>query len=297
MAILILILCSIIMGLLLLYLHLRTNIIAVAKQIEYLYQEKSSFKISTSTNFKPLQQIIACYQKQREEYFVFIQKQLNQEKEIKNLITNISHDIRTPLTSIKGYLEMLEQTDAKNQGRYFKIVRGRLEDVEEMLDDFFLYSRIHLQNQMADIKPILIYPLICQIVLSYYPELTKKQIIPMFTCLNEQILVNVDESMMKRIIQNLVINVIRYGHNSFKIELKEENDQIILNFSNQIIESFSLEHIFERFYQGDVARKSSGSGLGMAIVKELCNQMDLKVDAKIDDDILTITIIFKKIKC
>ena len=99
-----------------------------------------------------------------------------------------------------------------------------------------------------------------------------------------------EEASLRRIFQNLIVNVIRYGADPFTIQLYPQDDRLLCIFSNACIESFDVNAIFQRFYKGDAARNTKGSGLGMAIVKELCEQMDIEVQAEKREEQLTITL-------
>lgn len=297
MLIILLIICIVIMMILFfLYLQLRRDVKECAKQMRYIHQENSSIKIGLSTNFMPLHEIADCYQKQRDKVFELNQKQLEQEKEMKTLITNISHDIRTPLTSISGYIEMMEDASENDLMRYKDIISSRLYDMEEMLDTFFQYTAIQAQREPLELVETELYPLLCEVFLSYHSQLAQHDIAPKIICEEESILTRIHQESMKRILQNMINNTLRYGSNPYCIHLYRSENHVVLKMSNalakDIEDPIDIEHIFDRFYKGNTSRQNKGSGLGMAIVKELCKQMHVNVQATMENNMLVFTFLF-----
>ena len=260
--------------LLVLLIRLCLAVMSCEKQIRYIRREQTSMKLSRSFAFRPMDRIIDHFDQQQ----------------TKEMLAGISHDIRTPLTSISGYIEMLEHADAGEQQRYLHIITARLRDMEELLDTFFVYARLQASEEEIECRRQPIYPLLCESVLSYYAQLQEKGIAPQMICADEQVQGVVEEASLHRIFQNLIVNVIRYGADPFTIQLYPQDDRLLCIFSNACIESFDVHAIFQRFYKGDAARNTKGSGLGMAIVKELCEQMDIEVQAEKREEQLTITL-------
>lgn len=298
MLILLLIICIVIISVLLfLYINLRKDVIECAKQMRYIHQEKSSIKIGLSSKFMALHEIADYYQIQRDEVFALNQKQLEQEKEMKTLITNISHDIRTPLTSISGYIEMMENASENDLMRYKDIISSRLYDMEEMLDTFFQYTAIQAQREPLELVETALYPLLCEVLLSYHSQLAQHNIVPKIICKEESILTSIHQESMKRILQNMINNTLRYGSDPYCIHLYRSENHIVLKMSNALAKDINtpidVEHIFDRFYKGNTSRQNKGSGLGMAIVKELCKQMHIDVQATMEDNMLVFTFLFE----
>ena len=276
--------------LLVLLIRLCLAVMSCEKQIRYIRREQTSMKLSRSFAFRPLDRIIDHFEQLRRESREMKRDQQRNLQQTKEMLAGISHDIRTPLTSISGYIEMLEHADAGEQQRYLHIITARLRDMEELLDTFFVYARLQASEEEIECRRQPIYPLLCESVLSYYAQLQEKGIAPQMICADEQVQGVVEEASLRRIFQNLIVNVIRYGADPFTIQLYPQDDRLLCIFSNACIESFDVHAIFQRFYKGDAARNTKGSGLGMAIVKELCEQMDIEVQAEKREEQLTITL-------
>lgn len=250
------------------------------KQLSYIRREGSSIRLSHFFFFLPLRRILRHFEELRLENRTIQRDYQMQEQRTKELITNISHDIRTPLTSISGYIEMLDGASLKERERYLHIIGERLSDMEELLDTFFLYARLQMdQGERIPCEKQPLYPMLCESVLSYYEQLQEAGLTPQISCVEEEIQAWVNEGALKRVFQNLIVNVIRYGKNPFTISLYAKGSEAICVFSNAMIGEVDVDQLFTRFYQGDGARGAKGSGLGMAIVKELCDQMQVAVQA------------------
>lgn len=275
---------------LVLFVRLCLAVIACEKEIRYIKKEQTSMKLSHSFAFRPLERIIDHVEQMRKESREMRRDQQRSQQQAKAMIAGISHDIRTPLTSISGYIEMLEHADVQRQKEYLRIITARLQDMEELLDTFFLYTRLQMNEEKLPCREQPIYPLLCESVLSYYAQLQEKGIDPHMECADEQAQGLVEETSMRRIFQNLIVNVIRYGKEPFTIQLYPQGARLFCVFTNACSDEVDVAAIFQRFYKGDAARGSKGSGLGMAIVKELCERMNIEVQAEKQKDQLRITL-------
>lgn len=280
-----------------LYIRLRCELRSLHQQLQHHNQEGSKFRLFLTTSNDRMNKIL-------NELNLFINNLeqerhmcVKNEKDVRDMITNISHDIRTPLTSIQGYIEMLQQSeDISEKERYYQIVMKRLNDLESMLDEFFLYTKLMNTSDRFILESKEVYPILCQSVLSYMDLLQSHQLNPLIICDDETIKANIHEESLKRICTNLLMNTIRYGENPFSICIKQSDDEVILIFTNQMKDtSIEVSQIFDRFYKGNEARTQKGSGLGLAIVKELCEHMQGSVTAEKIDQKLSICIRLQRV--
>ena len=272
-----------------LYLRLRSDVRTGERQIEYIQKEKSAMKLSLPDSLPALRHIVEMVEEQRDEVMQMQREQQRKDQEMKEMISCISHDIRTPLTSISGYIEMLSHAEEQDIPRYLQIISSRLNDMEEMLDSFFEYTRLQADQEALTLQRRPLYPLLCETLLSYYAQLHEQGLDPVLRCSAEDAAIMMDPDAMKRIFQNLIINTLRYGSAPFTIVIRQEKDRVHCTFSNHADPAqIDVSRIFQRFYQGDCARQRGGSGLGMAIVSELCAQMDIHIQARLEGGLLLI---------
>lgn len=278
-----------------LYIQLRSEIKSFKNQLYYTEKEGSTFTLFSTTSNNDMKEIIQKINSMKEMMQDEKHSFTKNEKEIRDMIANISHDIRTPLTSIQGYVEMMQTSDEqKDRERYFDIVSKRLQDLESMLDEFFLYTKLMSTNEVFILEKKEIYPNLCQALLGYVDLLKYNNLEPQIICEDEHLCADIHEDSLRRICVNLLINTVRYGKEPFHIYVKKENDQVLMIFENGCKEdtTVDLEHMFDRFYKGDPSRNRKGSGLGLAIVNELVGRMNGSIKATYESNLLSIVLSF-----
>lgn len=276
-----------------LYVQLRKEIQSVRHQLLYTRKEESSFTLFSTSSNKDMKDIIAEVNGIKDEMLLEKRNHLKNEKDIRDMIANISHDIRTPLTSIQGYLEMMQTSnDPMERERYNTIVVHRLKDLEAMLDEFFLYTKLMNTSEEHSLEIKEVYPLICGSLLSYMELLKEHELIPEVICEDETIELALHEESFQRICMNLIMNAIRYGEAPFCISIKQDKEAVMITFENKVKAGMTIdtEHMFDRFYKGNDARTQKGSGLGLAIVKELVMRMHGEVSSTCTNGMLQIVI-------
>ena len=219
------------------------------------------------------------------------------EEELKYTIASVSHDIRTPLTGASGYMQMAEKTeDPDKRKEYCRIVRGRLKDLEQLLDQLFLYTKLTSQEISLQMEPVSLFPLVCEVLTGFYGKFQEQNREPSLDFQEEAIQIQGDSSQLKRVLGNLVSNSLSYGLGTLFIVQKGNT----LIFSNKVKdpESIDPDQMFARFYRGDPSRnasKGSHAGLGLSIARELTQAMGGKIEARLHEDILEIVLTFQGI--
>ena len=217
------------------------------------------------------------------------------EEELKYTIASVSHDIRTPLTGASGYMQMAEKTeDPDKRKEYCRIVRGRLKDLEQLLDQLFLYTKLTSQEISLQMEPVSLFPLVCEVLTGFYGKFQEQNREPSLDFQEEAIQIQGDSSQLKRVLGNLVSNSLSYGLGTLFIFQKGNT----LTFSNKVKDPGSIDpdQMFVRFYRGDPSRnasKSSHAGLGLSIARELTQAMGGKIEARLHEDILEIVLTFQ----
>lgn len=211
-------------------------------------------------------------------------------------LTNVAHDLRTPLATASGYVEIL-QTNVTEEERqeYLKIILERQNLVKILLEQFFEYVRIEsgeitYEHVAIDAKKILIDTLAM-----YYDDFNKKGEEPIVRLLEKPCIILGDEQGLKRIFSNILFNAVIHGRGGYSFEIQEE-DNYVFTFSNisDPMTKDDLEKIFDRFYTKDPSRNKNTTGLGLAIVKEITMQLDGRVSAFYNDGKLSISVSFPK---
>ena len=217
------------------------------------------------------------------------EKQYYQEKEtlIADTYTNLSHDIRTPLTSLDGYFQLMEACEnVEEQRRYLNIIHERIHSLNEMLEELFMFTKLKNESYRLELTSCCINRILKETVFSYYDEWVRREIQPDIQITEEQLYIDGNKQGLCRIIQNVIKNGLDHGEKKIRIVLKREQNQAVLRISNQVIasEKIDIEHVFDRFYKADAARSKTSTGLELSIAREFVRRMNGEIGAKIEEN-------------
>lgn len=205
-----------------------------------------------------------------------------QEQTFRQLITNVSHDIRTPITSVSGYFQLfLDTDDEEKRAKYAGIITGRLKNFQVMLEEFYDYSKAVSDDSKIEMEMCDIPRLVSESLFLYYKEIEETLGTPEIDFPEKAVYAPAAESEMKRVVQNVIKNALVHGCGSFRVSICEKDSGVQIRFENQTKEKLpeNPDRVFERNYKADEARNSSGSGLGLCIAKELIEKMGGRVTA------------------
>lgn len=266
------------------------NLKEISENIEFNRRVTS---IDGDKNFENLLIVINKFLEEAQSQRI---KYMRREKEIRKEIENISHDLRTPLTSILGYLEILESKDIneKEKEKCLEIIKRRSNGLYNLVEVFYDVSRLEVNEYKLLIEKIDINKEIREYILLFYNDFENNNIDVEIDLLNEEIFVQVDKNALERVFMNLLQNVIKYANYKFKISLIREDNIvkiILLNDANSLDEN-DVEHLFDRFYTKDFSRSNASSGLGLTVVKLLIEKMDGEIEASLDNGVLCFCITF-----
>lgn len=213
------------------------------------------------------------------------------DAELKAAVTNISHDLRTPLTAIQGYLDLLEQVELSEDGtRYVEMMRNRVEHLTALTEELFRYSVLLSEGKELAKEPVVLNAALEESVAGFYAVLTERGIVPEIRMTQEKVVRLLDASALTRVFSNLLNNALKYSDGDLDIELTEDGD-IIFSNSAEGLDGVQVGKLFDRFYTVDPARRSTG--LGLAIAKTLVEQMEGSIEARYEDGKLRIVLKFE----
>lgn len=271
----IILLSALLFGCVVYIILLRKQIHDFTKQLQFHAKEESNREITSdlkSREVKTLQHELNMLLDKIRQQRIAYEKE---EEKIQQTVTDISHDIRTPLTSVIGYFQMLDETtDHAEREHYKTIIYSKLQALNAMLDDFFVYSRIKTTKKEkgeCDIRQIL-----CETIFLFYDDFNLKGIQPQIDIPEERFTASGNDEDFRRIFMNLMKNVLMHGEKEICISMRQQDKGVAISFENRTTEALppKLSDVFERFYKGDTARSGrSSTGLGLCIVKELAEKM------------------------
>lgn len=208
--------------------------------------------------------------------------------ELKNAITNISHDLRTPLTAICGYLDLLDQTEtSETVERYLAVIRNRAEMLTELTEELFRYSVIISGGTGGTKEEVVVNHVLEESVAAFYTALMEKQITPVIQIPEQKVVRSLDRAELSRVFANLISNAIRYSDGDLEIVLRESGELTFTNHAPELNE-VQVGRLFDRFYTVEAARKSTG--LGLAISRTLIEKMGGTISAHYQNGKLSICI-------
>lgn len=214
--------------------------------------------------------------------------------ELKNAVTNISHDLRTPLTALSGYLELLEQEEkSESVNRYIEIMKDRVDILTQLSEELFRYSVIISTKDNITKEQVIINTVLEESIAAFYTVLTERNIVPEIQISETKVVRMLDRSALSRVFSNLISNVIKYSDGDLKIVLSENGEIVFSNMASGLDE-IQVGRLFDRFYTVEAARKSTG--LGLTISKTLVEQMKGTISAIYENNRLSIHIFFPVIK-
>lgn len=229
----------------------------------------------------------------------------NAEKQKNDLITNVAHDLRTPLTTIVGYLELIKNNDRLDKEdiqKYSTIAYEKSKRLQSMMDDLFELTSLDQANIKVHMTTINISELILQIVDEFYPTFQEHQLRPILELSQQNLFIKGDGQLLARVFDNLLSNAVKYGQDGNKIKIQVLNDDQyitikIMNYGDPIPQE-DLPYIFNRFYRTDSSRSSStgGTGLGLAIAKNIVQIHNGQIFATSHKEKTTFVVILNKLQ-
>lgn len=232
-----------------------------------------------------------------------LKSKFDHEREIENskseLISDVSHDLRTPLTSIKGYLQLLKDKQYKTLEEletYINIAFGRTEMLEDLIENLFEYTKLQGKGIELNYKRLCLNDIVQQIVVDYGPLFDKEHLNLQPSIPNDKYFVKIDPEKYVRVIESLLGNALKYSLKPgiVAVSLFSENNGVRMTIKNRAksIDADSLAHLFDRFYRLEKSRskETGGTGLGLAIAKSIVELHDGSIWAEAENETLSFNV-------
>lgn len=305
-------------------LKIRAQLRDINEQLDFLYEKDTNMLLATDTNLADIGRLKRNINRFLVQEHLRRREAVKKEQMISDTYTNLSHDIRTPLTSLDGYFQLLrEEDDEKQQEHYIAIIQERITSLKDMLEELFMFTKLKNDSFKLELSNCCVSRLLKQTVFSYYDEWKKQGIEPEISLCDETVFILANTQALRRVFQNIIKNALVHGQKSIRIEMKKPDDEISgcrnsmphdeVNRENNSIDSstgqvcisisndvenpgeIDVSKVFERFYKADEARSISSSGLGLSIAKELVERMGGQIMAELDGKRFGVKITFEQI--
>lgn len=234
--------------------------------------------LSLSSRDAALRRLAVDLNKQMKELRAQRHRYVQGDIELKSAVTNISHDLRTPLTAISGYLDLLEQEETSDSvARYIAVIRNRTEVLKQLTEELFRYSIITSPDYDPSTAPVDVGAALEESILGFYAAFEERGIIPKIRLPERKVIRTVNRDALSRLFGNLLHNALKYSDGDLEIVLTETGKLFFSNAASTLTQT-QVERLFDRFYTVENGRKSSG--LGLSIARVLVEQMHGSISAK-----------------
>ncbi len=263
----------------------------LCRQFAVRLTEDTNVGIDTASSDRHMKKLAAELDRQlkclRREYIRYSRG----DRELKEAVTNISHDLRTPLTAICGYMELLMREPVSERAReYLGIVENRVEALKQLTEELFRYSVIVSVSPYDSREMVSLGEVLEESIVGYYGALTEAGIEPEISIPENKILRRLNRAALSRIFANILSNGVKYSSGDLKIVLSEDGTLLFANHA-PLLDEVMVGRLFDRFYT--VENGKNATGLGLSIAKVLTEQMGGEIHAGLEDGLFTIRLRFK----
>jgi len=238
----------------------------------------------------------------QEGFHTAVQEEVKSQKMKTELITNVSHDLKTPLTAIITYVDLLKNEDLSTEERkdYVDVLDRKSIRLKTLIEDLFEISKATSGELKLEKVDLDLVQLIQEVQLELEEEIMNSGITFKMNLPEEKVMVHLDAQKTGRIFENLTMNILKYGLTGSRayisLEQTEKTVRVVYKNVSAAEINFSADEIMERFKRGDISRNTEGSGLGLAIVKSFTEAQGGKVQVDLEDDMFRVTVSFPKVQ-
>ncbi len=292
------IICLLIIIILMLFLYifiLKKEIKRIANKVKIVRNESSNTLINKELEEKNLAFLIKEINNTINE---INKKEINMNiktEELKKMITNTAHDLRTPLTSAIGYIELIQTNDIieDKKEKYIQIVSERLQKLSYLITSLFEFSKIISNDNKIEMKKENLIEIIEGCIANSYDDFIKENRQINFSHKNSKTEIITNKSLLARAFDNMIINAYKHSKSNLDIEIFEENGEVMIKFINKLEDNnLDIDLIFEKFYTTDISRTNGNTGLGLAIAKEFIELTSGNISAIKEDGLLKMVVTF-----
>ncbi|MBD5135575.1 MAG: HAMP domain-containing histidine kinase [Lachnospiraceae bacterium] len=265
----------------------RRQVKNICRRLEYIKENDTNMLLTVDVSSKELVELVSGINENNVSYRNKINDYKKKDEMLKEAITNLSHDIRTPLTSLNGYFQMLESdVNQEVSKKYMDIIQGRINILKDLLEELFTYTKLQNDSYELEFQSENMHEIVNEAVVSFYREFKNKGIVPEIDFSDSEMTGMCSKMALSRIIHNIIKNAVLHGDKSIKMSLKSDNGHMVFECRNKVVnpDKIDTDNVFERFYKADEARRNTSTGLGLAIAKELTLKMSGEINAQIEND-------------
>lgn len=265
----------------------RRYIRRLCRHLAFIKKNQTNLNLRSELPYPELERLVGLIgevMSQTKKMRIDLQKNADRLRED---ISNLSHDIRTPLTSLDGYVQLLAEVKTEEEReRIYDIIRRRIRSLGDILEELFDYARFGDEDYKLKFEEIDIAKTVLESVIVFYDAFNARGLTPTIEYDETPFMAMSNQQAVHRLVQNIVKNALDHGKKDVKITLKKEEAGFIFECANDVEhpEEIDLEQVFSRFYKADSARSRTSGGLGLAISKSLAELLGASISAALEQD-------------
>lgn len=275
-----------------LWLLSRRNLRQAVEELKRIRSGKTGRRLRLASPDKQMEALVAQVNHLLDEWQMAETAHRRAEKERRDEVANISHDLRTPLTSILGYLQLMQKpgVSPEEQMEYLAIAESRAKALQSLLSGFYDLSRLAAGGYPLEIEAVQPAGILFQLAADFYADFLEAGIEPRLDIPQVLPMIYADRPALARVFQNLIQNAVKHGARTLAITSAEKEGQLAISFTNEapFLTENDCGQLFDRFFTADRMRTGQNTGLGLAIVRALCEKMGGSVTASLKGGMLTI---------
>lgn len=282
-------------GLLIVLAVYRRQVVLTCRRLAFIQARKTNQRLTADLPFRELGTLADSVNELLDRFDEAQQTTRHSEAVLKETITNLSHDIRTPLTSLDGYFQLLVQSDSEEERRhYLEVIQNRLQSLKDMLEELFTYTKLQDAEYTLELTRLDFTQCACDTAFSFYDAFAARAITPRADFAEERLFIDGNEQAVRRIVQNILKNALTHGKSQISLALFSAHGEVCFCCENDVEhpEEIDVEQVFSRFYKADSARTRVSSGLGLSIAKELAERMHGVIAASLEGDRFSVEVRF-----
>lgn len=262
----------------------RRQVRDICRRLAFIKENRTNMRLSSEVSLKDMNELIDMMNEiidlSREAEI----EARRGEDALKETITNISHDIRTPLTSLDGYFQMLSNAESdEERQRYTSIINSRIASLKDMLEELFTYTKLQNKSYELPLMRICFSKCVFDTVFSFYEDFKDRGDEPQIDFCEERIFIEGSEEGVRRIVQNVIKNALVHGAGELTVRMRSDGRYVKFICENAVKDpkEIDVSQVFTRFYKADTSRRHSSTGLGLAIAKGLAERMGGEMTAEV----------------
>lgn len=276
---------------------IRRQITEICRQIKFIDDHSSNKIVSTNLHCKKVLELAGCINEMIDEKRRIKIQAENNERTFKDTISGISHDIRTPLTSLDGYFQLMKDcSDSELNQKYSKIISGRIQALQDMTEQLFTFVKLENPSYVLECEQINLTQTMCDVIFSFYDDIVSSGFEPQIDIPDQIFTANANLAGFKRVLQNIIKNALVHGNRDLFIKMSPHSECIEISIGNKVYENeeIDISRVFDRFYKAEASRQKGSTGLGLFIAKQLTERMGGQIRAELNDTIFTVIINIKR---